>query len=215
MDDFTVTDNRIVAALSELKLINRFLGGNAVSKKGIDRLLEKCGNTSGISILDAGIGGADNLSGFQRGKEKVKIYGIDLNKGICKILKYRSPGINIIFGNMLKPPFRDEAFDIIHFSLVLHHFREEEIVRLISDYFHIIKLGMVINDLHRSYPAYLGIKILTMLFSRSEMVKNDAPLSVKRGFKKKELIKIFKDAGIRKYTIKWNWAFRWMVVILK
>ena len=49
------------------------------------------------------------------------------------------------------------------------------------------KHGFFINDLHRHPLAYHSIRILTSLFSKSYLVKNDAPLSVLRGFKKKEL----------------------------
>ena len=47
------------------------------------------------------------------------------------------------------------------------------------------------------------------------MVKHDGPLSVKRGFTKSGLINLLSDAGIKNFIIRWNWAFRWMVVIKK
>ena len=55
--------------------------------------------------------------------------------------------------------------------------------------------------------------ILTRLFSRSYLVKHDAPLSVLRGFKKKELEELLNKAGILNYTIHWKWAFRWLVIV--
>ncbi len=45
------------------------------------------------------------------------------------------------------------------------------------------------------------------------MVKYDAPLSVLRAFKKQELIEILNKAGIRDYAIRWQWAFRWQVIV--
>jgi hypothetical protein len=74
------------------------------------------------------------------------------------------------------------------------------------------KYGIIINDLHRSTLAYSGIKILTTLFSKSEFVKNDGSLSVKRGFKKKELIRILDELNFN-YKISYKWAFRWLVII--
>jgi hypothetical protein len=44
-------------------------------------------------------------------------------------------------------------------------------------------------------------------------VKNDAPLSVLRGFKKKELEEVLKKAGITDYSIHWKWAFRWLIIV--
>jgi hypothetical protein len=73
-------------------------------------------------------------------------------------------------------------------------------------------IGFFINDLHRHSLAYYSIKWLTALFSGSYLVKNDAPLSVARGFKKKEWDNIFKAAGISNYKIQWKWAFRYLIL---
>ena len=73
--------------------------------------------------------------------------------------------------------------------------------------------GFFINDLHRHPVAYYSIKLLSLLFSKSYLVKNDAPLSVKRGFKRNEIIACLANAGISDFSIKWKWAFRWLVII--
>ena len=72
---------------------------------------------------------------------------------------------------------------------------------------------MVISDLHRHWLAYYSIKYLTKWFSKSIMVQNDGPLSVMRGFRRREWIRIFEDSGIENYKIRWKWAFRWQIII--
>ncbi len=72
--------------------------------------------------------------------------------------------------------------------------------------------GFFINDLHRHPLAYYSIKWITKFFSKSYLVKNDAPLSVARGFKKEEWKYILNKAGIKTYTIQWQWAFRYLVI---
>jgi hypothetical protein len=72
-------------------------------------------------------------------------------------------------------------------------------------------LGFFINDLHRHFLAYYSIKILTGLFSKSYLVKNDAPLSVQRGFIKKEWEDLMHKSAIDNYSIQWKWAFRWLI----
>jgi len=74
------------------------------------------------------------------------------------------------------------------------------------------KIGFFINDLHRHYLAYYSIKFLTGLFSKSYLVKNDAPLSVRRGFKRNEWENLLRQAAINSYSIQWKWAFRWLIV---
>jgi D-alanyl-D-alanine dipeptidase len=44
------------------------------------------------------------------------------------------------------------------------------------------------------------------------LVKNDAPLSVKRGFRKSELVSLLEKAGFKNYSVKWSWAFRYRIV---
>jgi hypothetical protein len=87
---------------------------------------------------------------------------------------------------------------------------------LIAFFSHLKKqagIGFLINDIHRHSLAYYSIKLLTTLFSKSSMVKYDAPLSVLRAFSRKELSNILRSAGIESFTIKWKWAFRWQVVV--
>jgi hypothetical protein len=72
--------------------------------------------------------------------------------------------------------------------------------------------GFFINDLERNWIAYYSIKLLTAIFSRSHLVKNDAPLSVARGFKKKEWHSIFQQANFTSYSIQWKWAFRYLIL---
>jgi hypothetical protein len=55
---------------------------------------------------------------------------------------------------------------------------------------------VIINDLHRHFFAYYSIRTLTTLFSKSPMVRHDAPVSVRRAFRPAELLKIADRAGV-------------------
>jgi len=69
-----------------------------------------------------------------------------------------------------------------------------------------------VNDLHRHFLAYNSIKILSRIFSKSYLVKNDAPLSVLRGFSKEELQNILQKAAVHSVQLNWKWAFRWLLI---
>lgn len=75
------------------------------------------------------------------------------------------------------------------------------------------RLGFFINDLQRHPLAYYSIKLLTGLFSRSYLVKHDGPLSVKRALVRKEWEQVLAMAGITNYTIRWQWAFRYLIIV--
>ncbi|MEO6547187.1 MAG: hypothetical protein ABIN94_04285, partial [Ferruginibacter sp.] len=76
-------------------------------------------------------------------------------------------------------------------------------------------LGFFINDLHRNPLAYYSIKIITGIFSKSYLVKNDAAVSVKRGFIKKEWQMLINKAGVGNCSIQWRWAFRHLIICLR
>ncbi len=214
MDDFSITDDRINTALIELEIINKYLGGRSTSKKGLEIISRVIKHNKKISILDVGSGGSDNFK-YNSDNTRISLTSFDINRGVCRYVKENSSEVSIVCGNTFSLPFKESSFDIIHLSLFLHHFSEGEIKKLMLYFMKISRYGVIINDLHRSVFAYAGIKLLTFLFSKSEMVKNDGPLSVKRGFLKKELQKIFSHTKSSSVMIQYRWAFRWLAVIVK
>ena len=105
-----------------------------------------------------------------------------------------------------------QDIDIIHACLFCHHLTEEQLIELIQ--FSVKRnITLVINDLERNLIAYYAIKTLTALFSKSYLVKNDASLSVARGFRKKEWVAIITKAGASHFTVKNKWAFRHEIII--
>lgn len=112
----------------------------------------------------------------------------------------------------LKNPLRP---DIIFNSLFCHHFSNEEIIYILRWMQENSSTGFLINDLHRHPFAYYSIKWLTKIFSKSYLVKNDAPLSVLRGFTKREWQNLLQKAGISNVQLSWEWAFRHLIVCMK
>lgn len=209
MDDFTIQDERIDNALRELKVINIFLGGKATTRKGFHILQKKKSLDSRLTVLDVGAGGADV---FENGNDHYSISVLDKNPRVCQYLQNNS-GYTVICGDAMDIPFREKSFDVVHVSLFLHHFTEEQIIRLMKSFSRVARYGIIINDLRRSWLALIGIKFLTLLFSRSSMVKHDAPLSVQRGFTKKELLQVLNKGSFTRFILKQTWAFRWLIVI--
>ena len=96
-------------------------------------------------------------------------------------------------------------------TLFLHHFKEGELVRLLSQVRKKTSIGIVVNDLHRHPLAYYLFKLLSLTI-KNEMVKQDGLTSILRGFKKEELEEISKQLKANS-TIHWKWAFRYQWII--
>lgn len=222
MDDLTCSGQVVDQTLVELEVINKWLGGNAVTVNGLQSILttnQRKGNNNFV-ITDLGCGGGDMLkllaTVFKKKSSKASFIGIDANANIIEFAKRNSAQFSEIkfeTVDILSSDFKNRRFDIVLATLFFHHFTSQQLI----DIFNLLKaqskFGIVINDLHRHWLAYYSIKLLTKFFSKSSMVKYDAPLSVLRGFRKKELIEILQKAGIKNYSLKWKWAFRWQLVI--
>jgi len=222
MDDLTCTGEVVEQTLVELEIINKWLGGNTVTLSGFNRLLSpKFGKQSTVlKIADLGCGGGDMLkllaAYFRKKGVKADFTGIDANPTIIEFAKKKSksfPEINYQTQNILSPDFQSAQYDIACATLFFHHFTTEQLREIFILLKRQTTIGVVVNDLHRHWLAYYSIKFLTKFFSKSSMVKYDAPLSVLRGFSRKELIEILQKAGIKNYTLKWKWAFRWQLII--
>ncbi|MDN5201755.1 methyltransferase domain-containing protein [Fulvivirgaceae bacterium BMA10] len=219
MDDLTYVGEVVIQTLKELKIINKWLGGNKVTIKGFSKLLQNKKHQT-LSVADLGCGGGDMLQEIAKWGRKKKysfqLTGIDANEFIVQYAREntsRFKEIDFQSLNIFSNEFRNQQFDIITCTLFMHHFNNQELITMLRQLKDQAHKGIVINDLHRHWFAYYSIKWITQSFSKSSMVKNDAPISVLRGFRKADWLGILQKAGIKHYTITWKWAFRWMIVI--
>lgn len=218
LDGSNLSFRDIQLNMRELDLINKKLGGHAVTLKGLENLIKRQTNHSHkIFIVEIGCGGGDNLRAIKSwaGKKNitVQLLGVDINAACVEFAKAEASNKGIDF---MCSDYRHASLnfkpDIIFSSLFCHHFTNEELISQWQWMEQNAREGFFINDLHRHRIAYYSIKFLTRLFSKSYLVKNDAPLSVQRGFTKNELEKLLRLAGIWDYKIQWRWAFRWLVI---
>ncbi len=211
-DDIPFAD--IVKNMMELDFINTWLGGHSITLRGFKKFISQQKN---IYVCEIGCGGGDNLRAIynycNRKEIAIKLEGIDINQDCIAFAKKRSGigNVNFIVSDYKLVDFKEQKPDIIFSSLFCHHFTDDELVEMLQWMKRNAVAGFFINDLHRHPLAYHFIKIAVALFSKSYLVKNDAPLSVLRGFRKREWENIFDKAGIKNYSIEWKWAFRWLV----
>lgn len=220
MDDLAFEGKEMDKALRELEVINKWLGGNQLTLHGLDRLTKTLPSNRSVKIADLGCGGGDMLKLIadkaRKRKRNFELIGIDANPYIIEYAKSNTkdyPEISYHAINIFSQEFQQQQFDIILCTLFTHHFTDHQLIQLLSQMKHQASLGLVINDLHRHPLAYHSIKLLTRLFSKSYMVKNDGPISVLRGFSRYNWESILEKAKIKDYSLHWRWAFRWELVI--
>lgn len=203
--------------MQELDFINRHLGGHDITLDGIVALIKEAAVfNKRLHIVEIGCGGGDNLRAIKNWanhiKLPVRLIGIDINEECIAYAEAqeRNKGTRFIRSDYRLVQLATKP-DIIFSSLFCHHFTDEELVEQLQWMQENSNLGFFINDLHRHPLAYCSIKMLTQVFSRSYLVKNDAPLSVRRGFTRSDWQTVFAKAGITNFNCRWRWAFRWLI----
>ncbi len=203
--------------LKELNIINSYLGGHKITIEALKKI--NFDPKKSYTLADIACGGGDTLKAMavwaRSHKIKIKFIGIDLKKDCIDYAINHCKGFPEI--SFIVSDYRDitQKFDIITSALFCHHLKDVEIIHFLKWCHTKSNIGFIINDLHRNNLAKWSIKWLTYFFSKSYLVKNDAPLSVERGFKKKEWEYYFKIASINSYTIAWKWAFRYIIIAKK
>ena len=204
--------------MHELDIINKRLGGHQINIGAVESMLHRYSLQQTITIAEIGCGGGDNLRALYLWSKKnninVSFIGIDIN---AHCIAYASANNEIPGARWIVSDYRDVNFDykptIIFSSLFCHHFTDDQIAGMLTWMKMNATLGFFINDLHRHWLAYHSIRLITSVFSSSYLVKNDAPLSVRRGFTRKDWEGLMKRGGLEQYTIKWKWAFRWLITV--
>lgn len=219
MDNLACEGEVVNQTLRELETINSLLGGNHVTLDALNRVTRKIPKSVELTIYDLGCGSGDMLRLIhhwaERHGRRVHLTGIDANPFIIKFARDHTRHLPIAFEAMdiFSNDFQSRRFDIVIGTLFYHHFADESLSAFFGRLKDQTRYAIIINDIHRHWFAYYSIKWLTQLFSRSGMVKFDAPLSVLRAFSRDDLKNIFKNAGVSRYEIRWKWAFRWQVII--
>lgn len=220
MDDLACHGPVVFQTLRELDFINHWLGGNAVTIQALIATWRNLPPFQEITIADLGCGSGEMLRIIyrlaKRENRSVRLIGFDANPNIVKYARDHSVGYESVEFHpidIFSEEFRVQQFDIVLATLFIHHFSEDQLVSVFSNLKRQVRHAIIVNDIHRHPLAYYSIQLLTRLFSRSVMVKFDAPLSVLRAFRKPELESILKRAHLNSFRLRWKWAFRWQLLI--
>lgn len=218
MDDPEIPAALLHKNLGELDLLNRYLGGHAISLAGIKQLMTDRNKV--YHIADLGCGSGDVLKYIARWARKnqfqVKLTGVDNNPQAIKYLQANSKDYPEISGVAADYTYFIETatqVDIVHCALFCHHLEDKALEALFQHLKVHAHTGFVINDLQRNPLAYYSVWLLTRLFNGSALSKHDGPVSVLRAFRRNEIELLLQKAGFLNFSIRWKWIFRYLVVV--
>lgn len=219
MDDLEMEGDLLSRSLAKLDWINRWLGGNNVTLNGLDQLIAEHPKDEVLKIVDIGSGSGDMLrlvtDKLRKQGRKVDILGMDANNFTVNYARKESaeyPEIKYQTEYVSPGTFENLDYDILLGTLFLHHLKDNDIIDVMRIGTQKAKLGVIINDLNRSQVAYFLFNLLT-LFIPNPMIRQDGLTSILRGFKRPDLEKYSDALKVKKYTIKWKWAFRYQWIL--
>jgi len=190
------------ADLRNLRTLNRYFGSYRLVRYFLRRWI---GPSDKLRIIDLATGSGDIprliVDFARKAGAEVEIDAVDFQASTIEVARKLSvgfPEIGYHCGDIHH--FGDErSYDIVLFSLALHHFSNGEAVALLRRCRALSRAKVLVADLCRSRFAKFGVDLLTSTVFREAMTRNDARASVERSFSFQELDHLAREAGWRDY----------------
>jgi 2-polyprenyl-3-methyl-5-hydroxy-6-metoxy-1,4-benzoquinol methylase len=211
----------LAEALADIQKVNRFLGGTPALVRALASLVEEAGLRD-FSVLDVGTGSADIPRAVVRfAREtgrRARVVALDRNPHVVAFAWKETrgwPEISLVLGDAFRMPAAPASFDFVIASMFLHHFAHAEAAELLRAFDGAARRAVLVNDLARNRIPWLFIRAAGALLRRSPMFRNDAPLSVLRGFTAAELAAAARDAGLEHASVARRFPYRLVLVAKK
>jgi len=184
--------------LANIRSFNRWFGSYRLVRFFLQRWLKRNGKAR---ILDVATGSGDIprliVDHARRQNISVQIDAIDQQESTIEIARDLStsyPEIEFYCADLFEwnPA---ESYDIVLCSLALHHFTNNDAVRVLQKFRELSRARVLVADLRRTRWFSCAVWFVTVTIYREEMTKMDARLSAARAFSFREMRELAKRAG--------------------
>lgn len=195
--------------LKNLRELNRWFGSYNLIRRFISRWIRP-GTQMRVADLATGSGDIPRLIVEHARKigAKVQVDALDRQPATLDVAKKLSldyPEIGFIQADMLQWQPADR-YDLVLCTLALHHFSEDNAVRVLERCRDLSRRFVLVSDLRRGWIASGGVFLLTATIFREPMTKYDGRLSAARAFSFAEMHQLARRAGWTKFRHK-NFPF--------
>ena len=200
--------------LANLRSFNRWFGSYRLVRHFLRRWLKP---NDKARILDVATGSGDIprliVDHARRQNVLVQIDAIDQQESTIEIARGLSaayPEINFYCADLfewnLSPGLKLDGlkpssfpYDMVLCSLALHHFRNDDAVRVLQKIRDLSTARILVADLRRARWLSCAVYFVTAIIYRDEMTKTDARLSAARAFSFLEMRKLAERAGWKNF----------------
>ncbi|MGH8048023.1 MAG: methyltransferase domain-containing protein [Chthoniobacterales bacterium] len=217
MDEDQPVSAELERDLDNLTTLNRRFGSHALV---LDFLRTRVDASQPWRILDLATGAGDIprtiATWAARNRIEVRIDAVDAQPSTLEIARRKSRDFSNL--HFIEGDIRDfgtgQKWDVVLCSLALHHFSQEDAVRVLRHAASLASRHVLVSDLRRCAAGTLGVDMLTAVWMREPMTRNDARMSVRRAFSFAEFAALAREAGWKKFSHARKFCFRqaiWMV----
>lgn len=197
-------DEQVLAGnLRDLARVNRWLGGAELSRRAL-ATVPGAGGGRALSLLDVGTGAADIplalAAGAREAGSRLAVVAVDTRPEVVAVARRNTASEPDVRVELIEPgrlPWPDGAFDVVHASLLLHHFDMRGAIDELAEMGRVARSAVIVNDLRRARLWWLGAWMLSRVTTRNRYTRHDAPLSVRRAWTPDELSAMATRAGLR------------------
>lgn len=223
MDDPEIEPGDLHRTLRDLAFLNRYFGVHDIVRRYLVPRLRGL-DDSPLHVLDVGTGLGDcPVALLQHGNPDWRITATDNNPATIEMAReyakarlssqqFERVSFEVVDLECL--PYSSDSFDVVMASQVLHHFDNNQIPDIVKKLDGIARHGVFVQDLHRHLLPLVFIWLTSRALRLSPLVQHDGPVSVRKGFRKAEVEKLFLNAGLPTPMIRWHPAFRWIISTL-
>src|SRR5687767_2844619 len=206
--------------LAELQQVNRWLGDARALRTTLLRTIPES-QLKRFSVVDVGAGSGELLRTIaewtRRNNLEAQLTGVELNERSARAIAEQSTmfSVNSVRANAFALPFSDNQFDYAICSLFLHHFKDEQAVKILRELNRVARREVVVIDLHRHPVAYFFYTTIGRLLFHNRLIREDGALSILRGFKSAELNDLAERSGLKQIQVLRRFPYRLVLTAKK
>jgi ubiquinone/menaquinone biosynthesis C-methylase UbiE len=214
LDKGDYTASEYERCIVELQRVNRYLGDASALRRSVLKEIEREGLNE-FSLLDVGAGSGELLRAAavwaEDSKRRAHLVGLEINARSSRAILEESKSfsfINSVRGDALRLPFADDAFDYVMCSLFTHHFKDEQVTRVLAEMARVARRRIFVIDLHRHPVAYFLYTTVGHLFLHNRLIREDGALSILRSFRPFELHHLAASTNLLDIMVERRFPFR-------
>ncbi|MGI9103039.1 MAG: methyltransferase domain-containing protein [Terriglobales bacterium] len=204
------TAAEVQQTLRELRRVNRWFGGISTTRSMLQRVVERTAARE-LTMLDVAAGSGDVSLNAAAHVSGARVQVTLADRAGTHLPRNGTPEV---VGDALALPFRDNSFDLVTCSLLVHHLEPAEIVRFVNDALRVARLAVLLNDLRRS-PVHLGLMYAGFAVLHGRITRYDGVASVRRAYTAGELRGILRQTHGSKVELENHFLYRMGIIVWK